>query len=73
MSDRVIHGRPAYAGERLSSLASAASEHVQKDNRFLHAADQALKALLDTPLTEKKNGGTADNDPMFVPLRAPAA
>lgn len=73
MSDPVIHGRPAYAGERLSSLASAASEHVQKDNRFLHAADQALKALLDTPLTEKKNGGTADNDPMFVPLRAPAA
>ncbi|HEC8710317.1 TPA: type III secretion system translocon subunit SctE [Salmonella enterica subsp. enterica serovar Poona] len=73
MSDRVIHGRPAYAGERLSSLASAASEHVQKDNRFLHAADQALKALLGTPLTEKKNGGITDNDPMFVPLRAPAA
>lgn len=72
MSDPVIHGRLAYAGERLASLVSAASEHVQKDNRFLHAADKALKALLDTPLTVKKNDGTADNDPMFVPLRAPA-
>lgn len=54
MSDPVIHGRLAYAGERLASLVSAASEHVQKDNRFLHAADKALKALLDTPLTVKK-------------------
>ncbi|HHN9985972.1 TPA: type III secretion system translocon subunit SctE [Escherichia coli] len=72
MSDPVIYGRSAYNGERPLSLASAASEHVQKNNHFLYAADKALKALLDTPLTEKKNGGTADNDPMFVPLRAPA-
>lgn len=73
MNDPIIHGRQVFAVNRQSSLDISSSERTLNDNSFLLAANKVLKDILATPLTEKKNGRTVDNDPMFVTLRAPAA
>ncbi|HCZ4708602.1 TPA: type III secretion system translocon subunit SctE [Salmonella enterica subsp. enterica serovar Saintpaul str. CFSAN004144] len=73
MNDPVIHGWQVFSRNHQSSQASAASVRAQTDNNFLLVANKALKDILATPLTENKNGRAADNDPMFVTLRAPAA
>ncbi|EBS3610404.1 pathogenicity island 1 effector protein SipB [Salmonella enterica subsp. enterica serovar Poona] len=71
MSTPIIHDRSIYISNKSSSLASAAFESVRKDGRFMQAADNVLKDLLNVQLTESKTGRSEKTDPSSVPLRAP--
>lgn len=73
MNDPTVNNRLIYVGNRRLFQAATISEGIQKDNSVLLAADKALKDVLATPLTERKNNRTADNEPISVPLREPTA